>query len=57
MNETLPDMERRKVELDRMMENLRESICSEQHSLESLKLQKRVLIDKISELKDKQPKP
>lgn len=52
-DELIAKLERRKVELDRMMQNLRETICSEQFSLESMKLEKRALIDRIAKLKVK----
>lgn len=57
MTFTLPELELRLSELDRMMENLRNTICTETFELECLKLQKLVLIDKIAELKAKQELP
>lgn len=51
MTDTLKDLERRKVELDRMMDNLRQTICNASFSLEGMKEQKRALIDEIARLK------
>lgn len=55
MNDKLTKLESRKVELDRMMENLRATICSSQGWLETLKQEKRVVLERIDELKAKQP--
>lgn len=54
MNDSIPDLERRKVELDRMMENLRNTICTETFELESLKHEKLALMEKIDRLKREQ---
>lgn len=55
-DELIAKLERRKVELDRMMQNLRETIYNSQLSLESMRDEKRALIDRIAKLKGK-PKP
>lgn len=51
MNDELTNLERRKVELDRKMENLRGTICSANFQLEGMKLEKRALIERIAKLK------
>lgn len=53
MTSTIPELESRKVELDRMMENLRATICSSQGWLETLKQEKRVVLEEIDRLKGK----
>lgn len=52
MNPTLTDLEARLSELDRMMDNLRNTICTETFALETMKQQRRDLTERIAEMRE-----
>lgn len=51
MTDTLQSLESRLSELDRMMANLRETICTETFALETMKQQRRDLTERIAAMK------